>query len=52
MKAIEAENINIAHLLLDYGTIDDNSLAKAKKLAILSENENIKGIFARVKTKK
>lgn len=52
MKAIEAENVNIAHLLLDDGTIDDNSFAKAKKLAILSENENIKGIFAGVKTKK
>ena len=52
MKAIEAENVNIAHLFLDYGTNDGNSLAKAKKLAMQSENKNIITIFAGTEAKK
>lgn len=51
MKAIEAENVNIAHLLLDYGTNDGNSLAKAKKLAMQSENEDLKALAQRMKVK-
>ena len=51
MKAIEAENVNIAHLFLDYGTNDGNSLAKAKELAMKSENEDIKALAQRMKVK-
>ena len=52
MKAIEAENVNMVHLFLDYGTNDGNSLAKAKKLAMQSENKNIITIFAGTEAKK
>ena len=54
MKAIEAENVNIAHLFLDYGTnnyYDLNeyySLEKCKKLAMKSENEDIKALAQRM----
>ena len=43
MKAIEAENVNLVNLLLDYGKNEYKSLVK--ELALKSNNKDIKAIF-------
>lgn len=49
MKAIEAENANLVHLLFDYGTDCGNSLIKATNLGLKSKNKDIKAFFERWK---
>lgn len=49
MKAIEAENVEVAKLLLEFGKVKENDLHEVKMLALNSENKELKNLFENFK---
>ena len=45
MKAIEAENIEVAKLLLEFGKVKESDFNEVKTLALNSDNQELKKLF-------
>ena len=49
MKAIEAENIEVAKLLLEFGKVKESDFNEVKTLALNSDNQELKKLFENFK---
>ena len=45
MKAIEAENIEVVKLLLEFGKVKESDFNEVKTLALNSDNQELKKLF-------